>query len=1017
MTVTELDVGRLVHVRGQQWVVAEISGTPAEDPLAVSRLEGRTLVTLTSVSEDDLGEELSVIWEVEPGRAVIPAGALPEVPEVDRWDDPQTLGALLDAVRWGTVASADVSTLQAPFRAGIQIKDYQLEPVAKALAMPRVSLLVADDVGLGKTIEAGLVIDELLLRHRARRVLVVCPAPLTLKWQEEMKEKFGLDFVVLDTAALARMQRTHGQLANPFTIYPRMIISLPWLRTPRVQRKLEEVLDTRRAHPFFDLLVVDEAHHCAPPAPTKGRRGYAVDSKQTEAVRQLSRHSQHRLLLSATPHNGYSESWQALLELLDPQRFTRGVPPDPEVLDEVLVRRLKDQIRDVDGNPEFAERLPAEPLEVAYTAVEREGHRLLRDYASLRTGSPTRNDLATLLLKKRLFSSPAAFAKTLEQHRRSVDGATGAGEELAEDVYDLGDEDDDEDQEALMLATATALTPPAREALGRLGTWADKQVGPADSKAERLVSELTTLCRPGGTWTGERVIVFTEYRDTQTWLSQLLSSRGLGGSRLGLLHGGMDPKSREHLKAAFQADPSRDDVRILLATDSASEGIDLQAHCCRVIHYDIPFNPNRLEQRIGRVDRFGQTRPVHVAHFVSASWQADDPYDDDLEFLARVATKVAQEREDLGRVNPVLARAVESRMLGRPVLEDPFAEVRSTSPVRATRDLRGQVERLRAQLDRSVETLHVAPANVRRVVDAALALAGQQPLVESGGLVQPPELTRGWERTVVGLADPLDPDVLRPLTFDAERAGPDVVHAHLGHPLVDQSQRLLRSVVWGQHTSLSRVTGVSAVLPEEIREGELLVTVVMRLVVVGRDGSRLHEEVLLAGRALPPSGRSRRIEVEERRYEAVRDAVEGALEPAACLPAPLADRERLVAVWPELREPFMTDVALRARTRVEALRRQLDARRDDELARVETITAHLRRTLTDALAAPGPRQLELGKVAEAEQRQLDRDVAAWQLRLDGLNREQAAEQRAVRARYEGLRELTFPVAVVLVSPA
>ena len=172
------EVGQLVRVRGQQWVVSDVSGASlAEDELSTARLPGRTLATLTSVSEDDLGEELSVIWEVEPGREIIPAGSLPEIPDADHWDVPQTLGALLDAVRWGTVASADVKTLQAPFRAGIQIKDYQLEPVAKALRMPRIALLVADDVGLGKTIEAGLVIHEMLLRHRARRVLIVCPAP------------------------------------------------------------------------------------------------------------------------------------------------------------------------------------------------------------------------------------------------------------------------------------------------------------------------------------------------------------------------------------------------------------------------------------------------------------------------------------------------------------------------------------------------------------------------------------------------------------------------------------------------------------------------------------------------------------------------------------------------------------------------------------------------------------------------------------------------------------------------
>ncbi|MGH3275257.1 MAG: SNF2-related protein, partial [Streptosporangiaceae bacterium] len=193
------EAGQLVRVRGQQWVVADVkeSRQPV-DELAATRLPGRTLVQLTSVSDDDLGEGLTLIWEVEPGREIVPATRLPQVTETG-WDDPQRLGAFLDAVRWGTVASADTRTLQAPFRSGASIEEYQLEPVARALAMPRVNLLIADDVGLGKTIEAGMVVQEMLLRHRIRRVLVVCPASLTLKWREEMAEKFGLDFTILDT--------------------------------------------------------------------------------------------------------------------------------------------------------------------------------------------------------------------------------------------------------------------------------------------------------------------------------------------------------------------------------------------------------------------------------------------------------------------------------------------------------------------------------------------------------------------------------------------------------------------------------------------------------------------------------------------------------------------------------------------------------------------------------------------------------------------------------------------------
>ena len=418
------------------------------------------------------------------------------------------LGAFLDAVRWGTVASADDQTLQAPFRAGIAIEDYQLEPVAKALTMPRVNLLVADDVGLGKTIEAGLVIQEMLLRHRARRVVVVCPAPLTVKWREEMAEKFGLGFSVLDAAALKQLRRTHGLQANPFQVFPRVIISLAWLRTPRVQRLLDEVLSGREGQPpFVDVLVVDEAHHCAPASPTRAE-GRSLDTQQTAAVRRLGEHAQHRLFLSATPHNGHPESWQALLEMLDPRRFARGVEPDPALVQQVMVRRLKDELRHPDGSPRFPGR-EARSIDVPYTDDEREGHALLTSYVAARQQARGRaasraGDLVSLLLKKRLFSSPFAFARTLEAHAESVRRADGTQPSAEEDLPDwlsealAWDDDDDgsdgattgdeeaadDDGEADLLARAGTLTgEPPPEAQRLLGRAAD--VGGAARRAGR----------------------------------------------------------------------------------------------------------------------------------------------------------------------------------------------------------------------------------------------------------------------------------------------------------------------------------------------------------------------------------------------------------------------------------------------------------------------------------------------------------------------------------------------------
>ncbi len=1050
MAVTEEAVpeaGQLVRARGQQWVVTHVRRSQLpDDEIAAVRSPGRTLVTLASVSDADVGAELNLVWEVEPGREIVPTTRLPEVTE-QGWDDPQQLGAFLDAVRWGTVASADTSTLQAPFRSGITIETYQLEPVARALAMPRVNLLIADDVGLGKTIEAGLVAQEMLLRHRARRIVVVCPAPLTLKWREEMATKFGLDFVILDAAALRELRRSHGLQANPFATHPRTIISLSWLRTPRVQRLLDEVLTPQTRHPgFFDLLIVDEAHHCAPPAPRRDT-GYAMDSRQTRAVRRMGEHSQHRLFLSATPHNGYSESWQALLEMLDPQRFARGVEPDKAAVDAVMVRRLKEELTAPDGTPRFPGR-QTEAVEVTYADHERDAHKLLQRYVTSRRraarrdtvdGTGTRgNDLVALLLKKRLFSSPAAFAATLAAHVASSSGQSGRGTRHLPDWYDdvlgwdeaLVDDVAGVDAERELVARVAAAERDAddseRGLLAALQRWTEKHAAPADSKATALIERLTQICRPGGTWTDERVIVFTEYVDTQTWLAGLLEAHGLGGDRLGLLRGGMDERQREHLKAAFQAPPDRHPVRILLATDAASEGIDLQRHCHRVVHYDIPFNPNRLEQRIGRVDRHGQHHRVQVAHFVGSGWERADAgsYEGDLEFLSRVAVKVATEREDLGSVNPVLAQAVESRMLGRPVLVDP-TQVKAkpqAQMLRAERDLREEAARLRDQLDTSRRLLHVAPGNVRRVLDVALDLAAQPALVDASerpGEIEPPTLRTGWERTVVDLADPLSGDPRR-LTVDPTVAGErdDIVMAHLEHPLVAQATRLLRSAVWGGRTALHRVAAVRADLPAGTDVDAPLVTVFARLVVVGSDGARLHEEVVLTGRVLAstPGGRSRRLELEMPRNAAVREAVEASLDPDECRPAPVAARQRLVQEWSNLAVSLADDVAHRARQRTDALQRQLGRRADDEARRVVGVFDQLETMLRGALGGEGTRQLTFDDLEADERQQVERDRLAWQARLDDLPAERERELAAVTARYAGARELVFPFAVALVVP-
>ncbi|GLZ14508.1 helicase SNF2 family protein [Actinomadura sp. NBRC 104425] len=1022
MTAVVPELGDLVVVRGEHWVVSDVA--PGE----------WTLVRLTSVADGGYGRELSVVWEVEPGRRVLERETLPKV-DADRFDDPGRLAAFIDAVRWSAVTSADTDMLQAPFRSGVKVETYQLEPVARALKAPTANLLIADDVGLGKTIEAGLVALELKLRHRINSVVVVCPAALTFKWRDEMADKFGLDFKIVNSELLKEMLRTHGPAANPFRVYPQVIVSLSWLRGARAQSLVEEVIADRAlgARPPFDLLIVDEAHHIAPAAP-KGIR--TVDSQQTRMMRRFARHFRHRVFLSATPHNGYPESFTALLEMIDPQRFVRGVQPPKKVQDEAVIRRTKSDIRNLDGSPRYPGR-ETRSLVVEYPEAERRVHGWLNEYTRRRRVRMRRSkaaaqaaDLSALVLKKRFFSSPAAFAATIAVHRESLErlGTKAPAHEVPEWLQEFMTDDEDvfaeAEDEALTRSARLqpSLTPEEQELLEQMEQWALTHEAAADAKAKALIEHVAGICRPGGAWNDERVVIFTEYRETQRWLATLLQQAGLGRERLALLHGGMSIPDRERLRHAFQADPAQHPARILVATDAAGEGIDLQRYCHRVINYDIPFNPNKLEQRIGRIDRYGQRHVVQVWHFVGSGWRQAAPgsYEADLEFLSRVARKVARMEQDLGAVNAVLAAAVQDRMLGRArnvdierrtsaeaMRED--GRVDTAQALAPEEGVSAQVARLRAQLDRSVDELRITPANIHRVVSTALGLARQQPLEAlsgsgdgDGGLYRVPTLTKSWAKVTEGLPHKVTGEI-RPVTFDPELVdgSDDVVLAHLGHPLTAMSVGLLRAAMWGRTAGLHRV---AAVVSDDDRLEAVAAAVYGRLVLVGADGSRLHEEIISGGVWLRP--RFGRIEG----VGFLDDVLSRALNRPRITAASPPIRARLAQQWPRLREPLLQSLQARAEARRSSLERRLTRRRDDEIKRVNANLDQLAASLRTMLATETDEgQQMLAVESGAERRE-------WQRRLDGIDADRECETRLIRERYEVVRHHVFPAAVLFVVP-
>lgn len=1030
--------GQLAVVRQRRYVVTDVirSSLPDANLPAAPRPH---LVSLASIEDDALGEELQVIWELEPGVRVVEKM---ELPAPKGFDDPGHLEAFLDAVRWGAASVADTRQLQSPFRSGIEIESYQLDPVVRAIQMPRVNLLVADDVGLGKTIESGMVVLELMMRHRANRVLIVCPSSLQIKWRDEMLEKFGLGFEIVDSALIKRLRRERGLYANPWTHFPRLITSMDYIKREYPLRMFREAVSgdaSRRGLRDFDILIVDEAHNVAP----SGTGNFALDSQRTQALREIGKHFEHKLFLTATPHNGYKESFSALLELLDDQRFARSVAPDPAQLRAVMVRRLKNEIKNWDGTDKFPRRT-LEHIPVNYAAEEQRIHALLTQYAKERSAGYRDNaerfatDFVLKLLKKRLFSSPQAFLNTLNRHRSTLRkssrfeaitrsaNALGRIFEQAEEDYADEIEQQEAETEALE-AAARAFRPPAADelqVLSQLTEWAERASAQLDSKAHELIRWIESVVRPSGKWNSERVIIFTEYRDTQKWLHDLLALRGYKeGGRLELLYGAQDPEDRERIKAAFQFDPKDSPVRILLATDAASEGIDLQRHCHRLIHYEIPWNPNRLEQRNGRIDRHGQrAAEVNVYHFVASTFRVEaeftggsgDGLAADLEFLYRAAKKVQQIREDLGKVGPVIAEQVEEAMLGRRRHLDTSRAERESEPVkrllRFEQNVRELSMRHANQLEETRRALHLTPSNIESVVHIALDLARQPKLIPAkvDGVPSAFEVPRfsdpSWQPCLIGLIHP-HTGLQRPITFDPDAAAgrDDVVLAHLNHRLVQRCLRLLRAEVWApeDRQKIHRVT--ARLVPRSVlREPGVLAHA--RLTVVSSDSHRLHEELISAGGVLR-EGRLERWNVTQ--------AAEFLSAATHAEPSP-SMKERLSALWPQLARPLMSALDARGRDRTESIRKQLSDRADDETAKITAILKELEAAIRAELEREPDPQLSLFTEAERDQEQRNRDFLA--ARLAELPGELTREIDAIRNRYADPQPRLFPVAVTFLVP-
>jgi superfamily II DNA or RNA helicase len=1046
--------GDFVRVRTRRWLV--------EDERSAG--EGLTALRLACVDDDAQGEVVEVLWDAELDGSVLKDEGWASVSKFGT-DDPSVFSAYLRALRWNTATAADRDLFQAPFRAGIHQDAYQLLPLRKALRLPRVNLLIADDVGAGKTVEAGLILREMFLRRRVDFVLVAAPAGMVRQWQDELEAKFGLSFTLVDREHLATLRRERGYTANPWSSGPRFIISHSLMADETYVGGLRDLLGSFRPRALF---ILDEAHHAAPAAGSR----YAVDSQFTRAVRGLTERFEHRLFLSATPHNGHSNSFSSLLEILDPQRFTRGVPVRPRELDAVMVRRLKSDLRYF--GEKFPERI-VDPIRIA--GLPNDAPELVLSHKLAEYGEVVRARAANLPpreagyarltfvgLQQRLLSSIAAFAKTLEVHRKGVlrtDVAVSeaAAEEFVHGGAEIEDEPADEiigqklieeeEDQAAEASGAIAARVSDLALVDEMLEIARKHAHRPDARIGRLADWVRVNMAPGGLWNERRLVLFTEYEDTRRWVEKRLAEALddlQPDDRIASFTGATPLVRREELKLRFNADPAKDPLRILVCTDAAREGINLQMRCHDLIHLDLPWNPARLEQRNGRIDRKLQPSPKVWCRYFLYEQREEDVV------LQALVRKTELIRTQLGSAGQVIAHRLldrleregitRARSLAKEIDEASDEELQKLAitemddETEARRDRQAkEIDDLRATLERSREKVGVDPDELRGVFATALTRAGTSLDAASAGEIggtalfllnpdDPAFATGGWQDALDDLrirhrkrseklkdwraAAPLRAVSFRPALTEDKVDAEGVLQLHLEHRLV---RRLLsRFLSQGFSSNLSRACVVSGpgAQPRVILLG--------RLALYGPGAARLHEEIILITAAWTEADRGTKPlrPFGTIREEATLDQLDHALRKPKSPAAQVVDRIRHWAAHdaadlePELRQ--------RAEAHKSAAITQLVAVGETEAKSLQRLLEDQRARIAKADAESDDRQLSFLPDVEAEAEQRRRDRRHWKVKLEKLATDIEQEPERVRRSYSVAADRLETIGIVYLWP-
>ena len=587
---------------------------------------------------------------------------------------------------------------------------FQIEAVyGYILKQPRVRFLIADDPGAGKTIMAGLVIKELKLRKLANRILIVVPGHLKDQWRRELKDKFDENFMVVDRHTFNAL---YGE--NPWEQHNQVITSIDFA-------KQEEILPTLNSV-YWDLVIVDEAHKMA-----AYRYGEKISrTKRYKLGEVLSKTSNHLLFLTATPHKGDPENFRLFLDLLVPGFFAT-----PEMVEESLknrdnplfIRRLKEDLRDFEGRPIFTRRFPMtlkfnlsdEEIDL-YNDVSRY---VIHQYNKALMHDKKRNvAFALVILQRRMASSTYALLRSLERRKERLEKILAGKEEPRELKIDFEELEDLEEgerwkkEEEWEGVTVARNPEELKEEIRTIERLIEKAKKIVSEEKEVKLKELKKAITEGFKRIEEmggnaKILIFTESKDTLEYLVRKIRSWGY---KVNFIHGGMSLQERIKAEKIF-----KNESEIMVATEAAGEGINLQ-FCHIMINYDIPWNPNRLEQRMGRIHRYGQQKDVYIFNLVAANTREG-------EVLLRLFNKLEEIRSKLGsdRVFDVIGDVFYGKNLYQLIL-DAAMNAKRMDDILEELDIKvdeGYISKIKDILGESLATRYIDYTRIREMAEKA----------------------------------------------------------------------------------------------------------------------------------------------------------------------------------------------------------------------------------------------------------------------------------------------------------